>query len=140
MSICYPKYQVKYQKFSYSGKFLIIVWRVSQVISLLVYFIDYWLVIGVAHQIYMLVNLFNFLMGDHMWVIFLTCRYVDDGRPFWQYIVSYSTGCSNDQYFEELYYYYMTEKVNKWHWYVFSLYYISILNSSPLVTDVLHYF
>ncbi|XP_057548871.1 uncharacterized protein LOC130827225 [Amaranthus tricolor] len=40
-------------------------------------------------------------------------RYVDDGRPFWQYIVSYSTGCSNDQYFEELYYYYMTEKAWK---------------------------
>ncbi|KMT15140.1 hypothetical protein BVRB_3g062570 [Beta vulgaris subsp. vulgaris] len=37
-------------------------------------------------------------------------RYVDDGRPFWQYIVSSSTGCSNAQYFEELYNYYMTEK------------------------------
>uniref|UniRef100_A0A803N5G2 Haloacid dehalogenase-like hydrolase domain-containing protein 3 n=1 Tax=Chenopodium quinoa TaxID=63459 RepID=A0A803N5G2_CHEQI len=37
-------------------------------------------------------------------------RYVDDGRPFWQYIVSSSTGCSNAQYFEELYNYFMTEK------------------------------
>lgn len=38
-------------------------------------------------------------------------RYVDDGRPFWQYIVSSSTGCSNLEYFEELYKYYTTEKV-----------------------------
>jgi hypothetical protein len=38
-------------------------------------------------------------------------RYVDDGRPFWQYIVSSSTGCSDLQYFEELYQYYTTEKV-----------------------------
>lgn len=40
-------------------------------------------------------------------------RYVDDGRPFWQYIVSSSTGCSDSQYFEELYNYYKTEKA--WH-------------------------
>ncbi|THU44560.1 hypothetical protein C4D60_Mb02t08660 [Musa balbisiana] len=40
-------------------------------------------------------------------------RYVDDGRPFWQYIVSSSTGCSNLEYFEELYKYYTTEKA--WH-------------------------
>ncbi|RYR01470.1 hypothetical protein Ahy_B06g080341 isoform A [Arachis hypogaea] len=40
-------------------------------------------------------------------------RYVNDGRPFWQYIVSYSTGCSDSQYFEELYNYYMTDKA--WH-------------------------
>ncbi|XP_073305854.1 uncharacterized protein [Primulina huaijiensis] len=40
-------------------------------------------------------------------------RYVDDGRPFWQFIVSYSTGCSALQYFEELYDYYTTEKA--WH-------------------------
>ncbi|KAK9290036.1 hypothetical protein L1049_008199 [Liquidambar formosana] len=40
-------------------------------------------------------------------------RYVDDGRPFWQYIVSSSTGCSDSQYFEELYNYYTTEKA--WH-------------------------
>ncbi|KAL3533583.1 hypothetical protein ACH5RR_007104 [Cinchona calisaya] len=40
-------------------------------------------------------------------------RYVNDGRPFWQYIVSSSTGCSDSQYFEELYSYYMTEKA--WH-------------------------
>ncbi|KAG5055065.1 hypothetical protein AAZX31_03G114200 [Glycine max] len=40
-------------------------------------------------------------------------RYVNDGRPFWQYIVSYSTGCSDPQYFEELYNYYTTDKA--WH-------------------------
>ncbi|KAF9679552.1 hypothetical protein SADUNF_Sadunf06G0026700 [Salix dunnii] len=40
-------------------------------------------------------------------------RYVNDGRPFWQYIVSSSTGCSDAQYFEELYNYYTTEKA--WH-------------------------
>ncbi|KAF5785960.1 putative N-acylneuraminate-9-phosphatase [Helianthus annuus] len=40
-------------------------------------------------------------------------RYVDDGRPFWQHIVSSSTGCSDSQYFEELYNYYTTEKA--WH-------------------------
>ncbi|KAL7197629.1 hypothetical protein ACSBR2_020213 [Camellia fascicularis] len=40
-------------------------------------------------------------------------RYVKDGRPFWQYIVSSSTGCSDSQYFEELYNYYTTEKA--WH-------------------------
>ncbi|KAL8167804.1 hypothetical protein V2J09_009303 [Rumex salicifolius] len=40
-------------------------------------------------------------------------RYVGDARPFWQYIVSSSTGCSDSQYFEELYNYYMTDKA--WH-------------------------
>ena len=54
-------------------------------------------------------------------------RYVNDGRPFWQYIVSSSTGCSDLQYFEELYQYYTTEKVrysvqSKWFltffWYI----------------------
>ncbi|XP_010926971.1 uncharacterized protein [Elaeis guineensis] len=40
-------------------------------------------------------------------------RYVADGRPFWQFIVSSSTGCSDLQYFEELYQYYTTEKA--WH-------------------------
>ncbi|TVU37410.1 hypothetical protein EJB05_10723 [Eragrostis curvula] len=40
-------------------------------------------------------------------------RYVNDGRPFWQYIVSSSTGCSDLQYFEELYHYYTTSKA--WH-------------------------
>ncbi|XP_028107024.1 haloacid dehalogenase-like hydrolase domain-containing protein 3 isoform X1 [Camellia sinensis] len=40
-------------------------------------------------------------------------RYVNDGRPFWQYIVSSSTGCSDSQYFEELYNYYTTKKA--WH-------------------------
>lgn len=40
-------------------------------------------------------------------------RYVDDGRPFWQFIVTSSTGCSDSQYFEELYQYYTTDKA--WH-------------------------
>ncbi|XP_071716261.1 LOW QUALITY PROTEIN: putative uncharacterized hydrolase C7D4.05 [Rutidosis leptorrhynchoides] len=40
-------------------------------------------------------------------------RYVDDGRPFWQHIVSSSTGCSDSRYFEELYSYYTTDKA--WH-------------------------
>ncbi|KAL4377531.1 hypothetical protein GQ457_02G040420 [Hibiscus cannabinus] len=40
-------------------------------------------------------------------------RYVNDGRPFWQYIVSSSTGCSDSQYFEEVYSYYTTNKA--WH-------------------------
>ncbi|KAF9596859.1 hypothetical protein IFM89_013907 [Coptis chinensis] len=40
-------------------------------------------------------------------------RYVDDGRAFWQFIVKSSTGCSDSQYFEELYHYYETEKA--WH-------------------------
>lgn len=40
-------------------------------------------------------------------------RYVNDGRPFWQYIVSSSTGCSDAQYFEEVYNYYTTDKA--WH-------------------------
>lgn len=40
-------------------------------------------------------------------------RYVADARPFWQFIVSSSTGCSDLQYFEELYQYYTTEKA--WH-------------------------
>ncbi|KAH7557140.1 hypothetical protein JRO89_XS11G0058200 [Xanthoceras sorbifolium] len=40
-------------------------------------------------------------------------RYVNDGRPFWQFIVSSSTGCTDSRYFEELYNYYTTEKA--WH-------------------------
>nr|GMC81982.1 haloacid dehalogenase-like hydrolase domain-containing protein 3 [Ipomoea batatas] len=40
-------------------------------------------------------------------------KYVNDGRPFWQHIVSSSTGCSDSQYFEELYNYYTTNKA--WH-------------------------
>lgn len=40
-------------------------------------------------------------------------RYVNDGRPFWQFIVTSSTGCSDSQYFEELYHYYTTDKA--WH-------------------------
>ncbi|XP_030949559.1 N-acylneuraminate-9-phosphatase-like [Quercus lobata] len=48
-----------------------------------------------------------------MFLFFFNCRYVNDARPFWQYIVSYSTGCSDSQYFEELYNYYSTNKA--WH-------------------------
>ncbi|KAL0896587.1 hypothetical protein Bca101_080548 [Brassica carinata] len=40
-------------------------------------------------------------------------RYVNDARPFWQYIVSASTGCSDSQYFEELYDYFTTEQAWK---------------------------
>ncbi|RAL48650.1 hypothetical protein DM860_000970 [Cuscuta australis] len=40
-------------------------------------------------------------------------RYVNDGRPFWQHIVSSSTGCSDSGYFEELYNYYATNEA--WH-------------------------
>lgn len=40
-------------------------------------------------------------------------RYVNDGRPFWQHIVSSSTGCSDSRYFEELYNYYATKEA--WH-------------------------
>ncbi|KAM1053959.1 hypothetical protein FF1_001413 [Malus domestica] len=43
----------------------------------------------------------------------LRSRYVNDGRPFWQYLVSSSTGCSDSQCFEELYNYYTTDKA--WH-------------------------
>ncbi|KAF3666490.1 hypothetical protein FXO38_09042 [Capsicum annuum] len=39
--------------------------------------------------------------------------YVNDGRLFWQHIVSSATGCSDSQYFQELYNYYTTEKA--WH-------------------------
>eukprot|EP00897_Mesotaenium_endlicherianum_P010210 jgi/Mesen1/9217/ME000591S08534 len=35
-------------------------------------------------------------------------RYVDDARPYWQYIISQSTGCCHPDYFEELYQYYST--------------------------------
>ncbi|KAL2930203.1 Glyceraldehyde 3-phosphate phosphatase, partial [Bienertia sinuspersici] len=41
------------------------------------------------------------------------CIYVDDGRPFRQYIVSSSTGYSDAQYFEHLYNYFMTKKAWK---------------------------
>ncbi|XP_031475893.1 uncharacterized protein LOC116247738 isoform X2 [Nymphaea colorata] len=30
-------------------------------------------------------------------------RYQADGRPFWRYVVSEATGCSNNEYFEEVY-------------------------------------
>ncbi|KAF3670136.1 putative IAA-amino acid hydrolase ILR1-like 6-like [Capsicum annuum] len=40
----------------------------------------------------------------------LMIKYVNDGRPFWQHIVSSSTGCSDSRYFDELYNYYTTEK------------------------------
>ncbi|GJP37491.1 hypothetical protein CLOM_g21889 [Closterium sp. NIES-68] len=37
-------------------------------------------------------------------------RYEDDARPFWQYVVSESTGCSHPDYLEELYQYYTTKE------------------------------
>ncbi|GAB4843931.1 hypothetical protein Ancab_013895 [Ancistrocladus abbreviatus] len=49
---------------------------------------------------------------EQPWKILLH-SHVDDGRQFWQYIVTSSTGCSDGQYFEELYHYYMTDKA--WH-------------------------
>lgn len=35
-----------------------------------------------------------------------TIRYVDDGRPFWRYIVGHATGCHDEELFEEIYHYY----------------------------------
>jgi hypothetical protein len=54
-----------------------------------------------------------FSCGQQLDIYFLIFyrRYVNDGRPFWQFIVSSSTGCSDARYFEELYSYYTTEKV-----------------------------
>lgn len=60
------------------------------------------------------------------------CRYVSDGKPFWQYIVSSSTGCSDSQYFEELYNYYTTNKVSFWQ----PLFPLGIL----LFCDVFYYY
>ncbi|KAI9170137.1 hypothetical protein LWI28_023154 [Acer negundo] len=40
-------------------------------------------------------------------------RYQGDGRPFWRLVVSEATGCSNDDYFEEVYKYYANGKA--WH-------------------------
>ncbi|XP_020533608.1 haloacid dehalogenase-like hydrolase domain-containing protein 3 isoform X2 [Jatropha curcas] len=40
-------------------------------------------------------------------------RYQGDGRPFWKLVVSEATGCSNDDYFEEVYKYYANG--NAWH-------------------------
>lgn len=57
------------------------------------------------------------------------CRYVNDGRPFWQHIVSSSTGCTDSQYFEELYSYYMTDKVSS-----VKLLFKSICNSCLWIT------
>ncbi|CAN0890618.1 Nanp [Linum grandiflorum] len=62
-------------------------------------------VLGRQSQDYCIVNV--------MLRVKMTCRYVNDGRPFWQHIVTSSTGCSDDQYFEELYNYYTTDKA--WH-------------------------
>ncbi|CAL5351266.1 unnamed protein product [Camellia sinensis] len=53
----------------------------------------------------------NFHPGFRQLLFALYTGYVNDGRPFWQYIVSSSTGCSDSQYFEELYNYYTTEKL-----------------------------
>ncbi|EFJ07936.1 hypothetical protein SELMODRAFT_161261 [Selaginella moellendorffii] len=41
-------------------------------------------------------------------------RYVQDARPFWEYIVQHASGCSSKEYFEELYHYYETPEA----WYV----------------------
>lgn len=56
-----------------------------------------------------------FSSGQQLDIFFLIFyrRYVNDGRPFWQFIVSSSTGCSDARYFEELYSYYTTEKVRQ---------------------------
>ncbi|KAL9421251.1 hypothetical protein AB3S75_038755 [Citrus x aurantiifolia] len=40
-------------------------------------------------------------------------RYEGDGRPFWRLVVSEATGCTNDDYFEEVYGYYA--KGEAWH-------------------------
>ncbi|XP_065861407.1 uncharacterized protein [Euphorbia lathyris] len=40
-------------------------------------------------------------------------RYQGDGRPFWKVVVSEATGCSNNDYFEEVYEYYGNG--NAWH-------------------------
>ncbi|CAN8305243.1 unnamed protein product [Cochlearia groenlandica] len=40
-------------------------------------------------------------------------RYKDDGRPFWKLVVSEATGCSDNDYFEEVYQYYANGKA--WH-------------------------
>lgn len=41
-------------------------------------------------------------------------RYVEDGRPFWRFIVQESTGCDNKDLFEEIYQYYARGEA----WYV----------------------
>lgn len=40
-------------------------------------------------------------------------RFMDDARPFWQFVVQNATGCSDSRYFEELYEYYTTDQA--WH-------------------------
>ncbi|KAL5759544.1 hypothetical protein ACOSP7_018064 [Xanthoceras sorbifolium] len=40
-------------------------------------------------------------------------RYQGDGRPFWRLVVSEATGCSDDDYFEEVYKYYANGEA--WH-------------------------
>jgi hypothetical protein len=66
----------------------------------------------VRNSFVMFINYYGSLSFRSMMLgFFFNCRYVNDGRPFWQYIVSYSTGCSDTQYFEELYNYYTTDKV-----------------------------
>ncbi|WCJ25263.1 Haloacid dehalogenase-like hydrolase (HAD) superfamily protein [Euphorbia peplus] len=40
-------------------------------------------------------------------------RYQGDGRPFWKLVVSEATGCSDNDYFEEVYQYYANG--NAWH-------------------------
>uniref|UniRef100_A0A1J3I984 Haloacid dehalogenase-like hydrolase domain-containing protein 3 n=1 Tax=Noccaea caerulescens TaxID=107243 RepID=A0A1J3I984_NOCCA len=40
-------------------------------------------------------------------------RYQGDGRPFWKLVVSEATGCSDNDYFEEVYQYYANGEA--WH-------------------------
>ncbi|KAJ4711319.1 Haloacid dehalogenase-like hydrolase domain-containing protein 3 [Melia azedarach] len=40
-------------------------------------------------------------------------RYQGDGRPFWRVVVSEATGCTDDDYFEEVYEYYANGEA--WH-------------------------
>eukprot|EP00252_Welwitschia_mirabilis_P027454 TRINITY_DN9417_c0_g1_i2.p1 TRINITY_DN9417_c0_g1~~TRINITY_DN9417_c0_g1_i2.p1 ORF type:complete len:272 (+),score=54.97 TRINITY_DN9417_c0_g1_i2:160-975(+) len=40
-------------------------------------------------------------------------RFKDDGRPFWRFVVQTATGCTDSQYFEEVYKYYATDEA--WH-------------------------
>lgn len=77
--------------------------------------------------------------GSLLWMevlpcCFFSCRYVNDGRPFWQFIVSSSTGCSDHQYFEELYNYYTTQKV------CYSVFFPAVSLESALATYELQTF
>ncbi|PHU19961.1 hypothetical protein BC332_11112 [Capsicum chinense] len=58
------------------------------------------------------VTILQHYLGSSVHTAFVVL-YVNYGRPFWQHIVSSSTGCSDSQYFQELYNYCTTEKA--WH-------------------------